>query len=60
MAEALGEWADAFMEEGERLRAEVDDRAEGLLRALNRRTRRQEERQKKAQAEEARTEVGKR
>jgi hypothetical protein len=59
-AEALGEWADAFMEESEWLRAEVDDRAEGLLRALNRRTRRQEERQKKAQAGEVPTEVGKR
>ena len=40
------------MEENELLRAEVDDRAEGLLRALNRRLRRQAERQANAQAEE--------
>ena len=51
-AESLQAWADGMMEENELLRAEVDDRAEGLLRALNRRVRRQEERQKKAQGED--------
>lgn len=51
-AEALQAWADGMMEENELLRAEVNDRAEGLLRALNRRMRRQEERQKKVQEEQ--------
>ncbi len=41
-----------MMEENELLRAEVTDRAEGLLRALNRRMRRQEERREKTEAEE--------
>lgn len=51
-AEWLRQWADGMMEENELLRAEVTDRTEGLLRALNRRMRRHEERQKKAQGEE--------
>jgi hypothetical protein len=51
-ADALEAWADAMMEENELLRAEVDDRAEGLLRALNRRMRRREDRQRRAQVDD--------
>lgn len=44
-ADSLRRWADGMMEESEWLRSHVDGSAESLLRALNRRMRRQEERQ---------------
>ena len=41
----LSDWAEGMMEENERLRAEVGERQDGLMRALRRRERRHAERQ---------------
>lgn len=52
-AERLDVWMDRMMEDGERLRAEVDRDSDGLLRALRRRERRRAERHENNTAEQA-------